>query len=442
MRYIVAFVVALCAAFFSIPGQAIACHDGNDMRSFTHNTVKVSVEINGVRHYELAGSCATDTNRPHPEHNMLKFTSMSTWNPSAKRAVDRVQGGTGWVVSSVWNCSNDPWLSYFSRDFVCHLVSYDPTGSPPPITQDNRPFSSLQTPYEELGRLIKKNTPPPPALPPLNVSASFYQQRVRLSWALPQDHTSLHPTVAWFRVERHPVGQQTVSWFPASKSLPAAQFRYDDPDPIRGETEYRVCAVNVSGAMCSGPVKPIFAALTTPPQAGQIRQMPLAQRVREMLAQRFSQASPRIKVESASSGKITLTGTVNSTVQRQEIEQAVRTVQGVTSVDNQLMAIASTPPKHVDMMTPNTPSAAVPEIMQKPTPGQASALNPQPLPPKSIPGVMQRPSAGQDRMLNPQPLPPKTVSPGMIMRRGVDDPAPDTEQQQQEPQNDSPPAGP
>lgn len=77
-----------------------------------------------------------------------------------------------------------------------------------------------------------------------------------------------------------------------------------------------------------------------------------------------------------------------------------------------------------DLMTAPT----VPGMVRKPQLGEASELNPHPLPPQAIPGVIMKPP-DQDAALNPQPLPPKMVVPGVIMRRGVDEKARSSEEQ-------------
>lgn len=54
-----------------------------------------------------------------------------------------------------------------------------------------------------------------------------------------------------------------IAWFAASNNLAAIRTFYDDPDPAKTKTEYRVCAVNISGANCSVGVVPIGAALSS-----------------------------------------------------------------------------------------------------------------------------------------------------------------------------------
>lgn len=88
------------------------------------------------------------------------------------------------------------------------------------------------------------------------------------------------------------------------------------------------------------------------------------------------------------------------------------------------------------------PSA--PGMMLNPQLGEASELNPQPLPPRTIPGVVVQPP-GQDAALNPQPLLPKALSPdvlvpGIIMRRGVDEKTPPSKEEKARRKDESPAA--
>jgi hypothetical protein len=112
-----------------VPTNAHACHDENDSRIVDHSSIKLRVEITGIRHYEFAASCSTDTNRQHPKHNRLVFTSSSTWDPATNQAIDNVNGNAGWQVSSAWSCTTDPWLIYTSLNVACTLSSYNLVGS-------------------------------------------------------------------------------------------------------------------------------------------------------------------------------------------------------------------------------------------------------------------------------------------------------------------------
>lgn len=432
VHQVCAIALAVWAALTA--AEARACHDGHDMRDFNHNSAKLRVDVDGVRRYDFSGSCSASTNRPHPEHGHLVFTANATWDPIKNQATEQVIGNTGWQAKSAWSCPYDPWLQPLGAE--CRLLDYSSTGTPPPITKTWRPFSSIQSPAQELQRLLKKATPAPPTLPPRNPSASVFQERARISWATPANHTSMNPTTAWFRIERRLVDEPQAGWFPASKNLPVTRTVYDDPDPLVAKTEYRVCAINVSGARCSAPVTVISAATTAAGKAaatGGLRQVPLVQEVRAVLAKQFPRNAAQVGVEADTSGVITLEGVVRSSSEIQQMGEAAKRVPGVNAVRNLLTAVATRPdsmPLNPTIAHPQAPPSKSSGAVRPP--GEAVMLNPQPLPPKASPG-QQNPAAatfpksapqvgaatgvrtgqtpGGAVMLNPQPLPPKT-SPG------------------------------
>jgi hypothetical protein len=138
----------------------------------------------------------------------------------------------------------------------CNLTSYNPVATPPPITKDNRPFSSIQPPYTELAAQLKKLTPPAPALPPADIKAAvtYPLNRARITWTIPADQTSLHRTIAWYQVWRRPQTVPPTNWFIASGKLPATAIYYNDPDKAATDTQYTVCAMNIGGNTCAPAV--------------------------------------------------------------------------------------------------------------------------------------------------------------------------------------------
>lgn len=81
----------------------------------------------------------------------------------------------------------------------------------------------------------------------------------------------------------------------------------------------------------------------------------------------------------------------------------------------------------------------VPGMVMKPQLGEASELNPQPLPPNAMPGVIMTPP-GRDAALNPQPLQTRPSSPNIIMRRGVEEKTPLSKEQKAGLKEESPAA--
>jgi len=153
-----------------------------------------------------------------------------------------------------------------------------------------------------------------------------------------------------------------------------------DPDPLKGSTEYRVCAGNVSGRLCSAAVSPasllstaktnVFEAggkdqaapavsskvqldakaQAAAPSAAASKPMlraavlsgePLAQSVRDLLAKQFAPLAPSIRVAASGDGIVTLTGSVPTAQDRAGVGDAVGRVTGVSRVDNRLVATAT-----------------------------------------------------------------------------------------------------
>ena len=81
--------------------------------------------------------------------------------------------------------------------------------------------------------------------------------------------------------------------------------------------------------------------------------------------------------------------------------------------------------KNMDLMTPGSQRQ---RILRK-----SDALTPS----VSTPESSQKPAPGQTNALNPQPLPPKALSPGIIMRRGVEEQTLPAEQHNAAPKEES-----
>lgn len=246
--------------------SALACHRAGDLGKTVNTTTHIRVEPSGITHYEFKGWCHTaPTGQPTQGDT---YEAIAIWDPSKRVATERLSGPGSWHHNwtdgqTTWSCPTDPWLT---RLVICNLMTNTLKPAVPSLANyppDSRPFSAWSLDVQDMRKRYQAALPPAPALPPRNTSASVYQQLVRVSWTLPADHTNLHPIVGWFRVERRPVVNPPIAWFAASSNLAVARTFYDDPDPAKTKTEYRVCAVNISGANCSAGIVPVGAALSS-----------------------------------------------------------------------------------------------------------------------------------------------------------------------------------
>lgn len=257
-----------CATLMLYPGIARACHDDRDARTMTYYSTAVHVDIKGVRTYDSSGNCKTQGHTTaHPDFYQLDFTAKGSWDPATNRATEIVTGSPNWKAEAIWSCPSDPWITrnaepnlpnmplQYQRSISCSRQSRSSTGDAPALITD-QPFSSSQSPIDQLIQQYNKALPPPPALPPRDVTASVVLDKARVGWRIPADQTSAHQTVAWFRVERRPSDQPGLPWVAASNNLSASTTSYADPTPLATQTVYRVCALNVSGGNCSAEVQP------------------------------------------------------------------------------------------------------------------------------------------------------------------------------------------
>jgi len=259
-------LVGIAAGLILYPSIARACHDDNDARTMIYYSTTVHVDIRGVRVYDSTGKCETEGHTAaHPNFYMLEFTARGSWDPATNRASEIVTGSPNWKAEAVWSCPSDPWITRhaepnqqniplkYQGSISCSRQSRSSTDDAPALITD-QPFSSSQSPIDQLIQQYNKALPLPPALPPRDVKASVVLDKGHVSWGIPVDQTSIHQTIAWFKVERRPAGQPQVSWFAASSNLPANTTAYADPNPLPSQTEYRVCALNISGSNCSDAV--------------------------------------------------------------------------------------------------------------------------------------------------------------------------------------------
>ena len=259
--------------------DVLACHIAGQLAKIVNTTIRIRVEPSGVAHYEFNSLCMSTT-IPQPGPNDI-YSATGVWDPAKRIATESLSGPGSWHGNwtdgqTTWSCPTDPWLTQI---VVCTLrtntlKSFAPEWADlPDFSPVSRPFSAWSLDVQDMRKRYQAALPSPPALPPRNISASVYDKLVRVSWALPADHTNLHPTVGWYRVERRPVTNPPIAWFAASNNLAVVSTFYNDPEGAKTKTEYRVCAVNISGANCSAGVVPIGAALSSA-GSGAITQRP------------------------------------------------------------------------------------------------------------------------------------------------------------------------
>jgi hypothetical protein len=262
-NWIFACYIGVLIALLS-PSASDACHRPGDLGLTVNNTIRVRVELSRTIHYEFSATCFTTK---ASSSSGLPYVASGIWDPAENRATERLSGEGSWHHQwadgeTTWSCPTDPWLTKY---VFCKLLSntLQPLYSsmPPP---EERPFSAWSADVLAMREHVKNATPAAPALPPRDVAAlSYALNRVKITWGIPADQTSLHRTIAWYQVWRRPPSSQATTWFIASGKLAATAISHNDPDPAPVNTQYTVCAINIGGQTCAPAVAALRSDTTT-----------------------------------------------------------------------------------------------------------------------------------------------------------------------------------
>ncbi len=271
----------------------------------------------------------------------------------------------GSEIRSVAVCPADPWTTGAAcRDQQVSAKGADPGR----LVHSPVPLSRAVTGAAEIFQTARANAalPKPPGAPVNPQAVIRSSNRAAVSWLGPDQQGNNGPYLN-FIVEARPLRAEGAAWITLGNlprhNAPDYRLTVQLPPPVKGTEgwELRTCSTTALTRTCTGP----FTAALSP----------------VIIDQRAANKNIVRKMP----GSLITSGALS--------QQAV------------------------------SPQASAPPLAQPPSPGQTSALNPQPLPPKGLPGLIQSPAPGQASALNPQPLPPKTlVAPALrpsIMRRGV-----------------------